>query len=155
LAGDESADAPQILPGGHAVLFTLAKGVSADRWEQAQIVVQPLPSGNRTIVVERGSAGRYVSSGHLVYAQGGVLFATLFDRQRLRAVGDPIPIVEGVRRGTAGAGVQGNPLLSGTAHYSISDTGTLIYIPGPLAPMALSNELAWIDRAGKVERLPL
>ena len=65
LKGDEIAQSPQILPGGDAVLFTLASGftgnsttLTSDFWDKARIVVQPLKGGEPKTVVESGS--RYV-----------------------------------------------------------------------------------------------
>lgn len=37
---DEEAHGPQMLPDGDHLLFTLATGTSADRWDRARIVVQ-------------------------------------------------------------------------------------------------------------------
>ena len=78
---DEVALAPQILPGGDALLFTIVKAPqgAAMRWDQARVVVQSLPTGERKTVLEGGSDARLVSTGHLVYAVGGVLFAAPFD----------------------------------------------------------------------------
>ena len=43
----EIAHGPQMLPGGQAVLFTIASESSEDRWDKAHIVVQPLAGGER------------------------------------------------------------------------------------------------------------
>ena len=56
---DELAHGPQILPGGQAVLFTLAKGVGPDRWDRARVVVQSLKSGERKTLIE-GEAMRAI-----------------------------------------------------------------------------------------------
>ncbi|MBI3264101.1 MAG: protein kinase, partial [Acidobacteria bacterium] len=66
--GDELAHGPQMLPGGQAVLFTLATGTGADRWDKAHVVVQSLRSGERKTLIEGGSDARYLPTGHLVYA---------------------------------------------------------------------------------------
>ena len=49
----EAVYGPQVLPGGQAVLFTLAAGATRDirDWDTADIVVQSLMSGERKIVV--------------------------------------------------------------------------------------------------------
>ena len=95
---------PQVLPGGEWVLFTIATGATAsataDTWDKAQIVVQSLKSSERKTLVSGGSDGRYLPTGHLVYALGGVLFAVPFDLRQLAVTGGPVPIVEGVRRST-------------------------------------------------------
>src|SRR5262249_1513208 len=63
---------PQVLPSGRAILYTASNVASG--FGDANVVVQPLPSGDKKIVVRRGSFGRYVPSGHLVYVQEGTLF---------------------------------------------------------------------------------
>ena len=73
---------PQILPGGEAVLFTVGNSPTADGWNRALIVVQSLRTGERKILVEGGADGRYVPTGHIVYAVGGTLFAVPFDVRR-------------------------------------------------------------------------
>ena len=79
----ELAHGPQMLPGGQAVLFTLATGTAGDRWDKAQVVVQLLKSGERKTLVNGGSDARYLPTGHIVYALGGTLFALPFDVKRL------------------------------------------------------------------------
>jgi serine/threonine protein kinase len=52
----ERMDEPQLLPDGDSVLFSLGRTDSG--WDQAQVVVQSLRTGERTVVVEGGSAAR-------------------------------------------------------------------------------------------------
>ena len=80
---------PQILPGGEAVLFTVAKGMTrladatVEGWAKADVVVQSLKSGQRQTLIEGGTAATYVPTGHLVYGASGTLFAVGFDVKRL------------------------------------------------------------------------
>jgi eukaryotic-like serine/threonine-protein kinase len=146
----QEAHGPQLLPGGQHVLFTLASGTAGDRWNKARIVVQSLTSGKRVTLIDGGSDARYVSTGHIVYALRGIVYAVAFDLQRLELTGSPMPIVEGVSRATGSQ--------TGAAHFSVSDTGSLVYIPGSVAAAAGLGEtlqLALIDRSGRVEPLPL
>ena len=136
---------PQMLPGGEWVLFTLSSASGETRWDEAQIVVQSLDSGERKILWEGGSDARYVPTGHLVYALEEVLFALPFDLASLEVSGAPVPVVEGIRRAS---GFAGN---SATANYGFSDRGTLIYVPGSGA--GGRNILALADRDGAVEPL--
>jgi serine/threonine-protein kinase len=146
---DEFVDAPQMLPDGDHILFTLARGRSRERWEKAQIVAQSLSSGTRKVLIDGAADGRFVRTGHLVYELGGVLFAVPFDLKTLQVVGAPAPILEGVRRTL-------NPEIStGAAQYALSDTGTLAYIPGVVASGAGLATLAWLDRNGVAEALKL
>jgi eukaryotic-like serine/threonine-protein kinase len=143
----EQAYGPQILPGGETVLFTLVTGTAADRWDKAQIVTQSLRSGERKTLVNGGSDGRYVPTGHLVYALGGVVFAVPMDLRRLEVTGGPVPIIEGVRRAAASG--------TGAAQFDFSRAGSLVYLPGPISPMSNLSDLALIDRKGGVEAMKL
>ena len=156
---EESAFRPQMLPDGKTVLFTLASGTDPDRWDRAKVVLHSLDTGTRTTLVEGGSDARYVPSGlgspkrgereggHLVYAVSGVLFARPFDASRRILTGGAVAVVEGVRRGGGGVG-------AGTVQFSVSDTGTLVYLPGPVtATGAMNQQLALIDRSAASELL--
>src|SRR5262249_38373367 len=118
----EVADSPQLLPDGETMLFTLAVGSSADRWDRAKVVVRSLKSGEQKTVIEGGSAGRYLPTGHVVYALGGTLFAVPFDIRHLEVTGSAVPIIEGVSR----ADTPGQQ--TGVAHFSVSSNGSLMYV---------------------------
>jgi Tol biopolymer transport system component len=137
---------PQVLPGGEWLLFTLATAATADGWNKAQIVVQSLNSSERKTLVSGGSDGRYLPTGHLVYALDGVLFVVPFDLGRLAVTGGPAPVVEGVKRS------QGN---TGTAHFSVSGTESLVFVPGPASRSSAPSDLALVDRNGTVQPLKL
>jgi len=153
----EIAHGPQLLPDDETLLFTLVTSTGADRWDKGRIVVQSLKSGERKTVINGGSDARYLPTGHIVYALGGVIFAVPFDVGRLEVSGGPVPVVEGVRRGGAAAitaaAVAGAP--TGTAQFSTAANGSLAFLPGPVS---LSNglvQLALVDRRGTVEPLKL
>jgi hypothetical protein len=57
-----------------------------------------------------------------VYALGGTLFAVPLNVRRLEVTGGPTPVVEGVRRADN---------ATGTAHFSSSNSGSMIFVPGP------------------------
>jgi len=143
VAAGEVAHGPQMLPDGTHILFTLATGTARDRWDTAQIVVQSLKTAERKTLVKGGSDARYVSTGHIVYALAGTLYAVAFDADRLEVHGDPVPVVEGVSRSALA--------LTGSANYTVSSNGSLAYVPGPLVPSAF--QLAVTDRRGAVEVL--
>jgi Tol biopolymer transport system component len=78
----------------------------------------------------------------------GTLFAVPFDERRQEVTGGAVPIVEGVRRAASGG--------TGVAHFTVSDTGTLIFVPGPVASTSVApGALALIDRNGNAEPLKL
>jgi serine/threonine-protein kinase len=137
---------PQLLPGD-VVLFTLARRTAtAFPWEQAQIVAQSLKTGERKTIIDGATDGRYMSTGHLVYAAGGAVFAVPFDVARLAVTGTAVPVIEGVGR-------VASVVTGGAAQVAYSDTGTLIYAPGPAASGRL--DVALFDRKGGAEALHL
>jgi serine/threonine-protein kinase len=128
--------APQLLPGEKAVLFSEAGGTAV---AEGQIIVQSLDSGARK-VLGPGEHPRYLSSGHLVFTHGTTLLAVPFDLARYEMIGKPVPIVDGIVRTPA-------------AQFSVSDSGSLIYVPG--GNQASSHTLVWVDRDGRDETLPI
>ena len=113
-------------------------------FDDANIVVQPLPSGERKIVRQRGYFGRYVRSGHLLYIYEGTLFAAPFSLDRLEIVGDAVPVVEDVASGPSGLGA------NGAAQFAASNTGIFLYQPGG---GSVGRPMEWIHRSGHVELL--
>jgi Tol biopolymer transport system component len=142
---DESLHSPQLLPGGETVLFTRVPGNPGEDFggfADAQVVVQSIGADDRTIVVERGSAARYLASGHLVYAQGTTLFAVPFD-PRARTVGaEPISVVDALRRSANG--------FSDTGYFDVSESGTLVTVPSS-SNAGYDTTLTWVDRDGREE----
>ena len=136
---------PEMLPGGEFILFTLAGTGGGLDWDRAQIVIQSVKTSERRVLVSGGSDGRYVPTGHIVYALGGVLFAVPFDLRHLTVSGGPVPIVEGVRRGIGGGGA--------AAQFTFSSTGSLVYFSGPVTTSGAQRDLVLVDRTGIVERV--
>jgi serine/threonine-protein kinase len=144
----EVAYGPQLLPGGDWVLFTIATTATSDGWDKAQIVVQSLKTAERKTLITGGSDGRYLPTGHIVYALSGVLFAVTFDPRALTVTGGPVPVVEGgVKRSNSGN--------LATTHLSISGTGSLVFVPGPASTSSGRFDLALFGRDGTVEKLKL
>jgi serine/threonine-protein kinase len=143
----ETASRPQVLDDGR-VLFAVGPAnptAAAIDWAAGRIVVQRPGEKTRTTIFEGGTDPRYLPSGHLIYQMNGVLYARTFDPSKL-AVGGAVSVVEGVFRGVAGH----------NAWYAVSDSGTLVYLPGPVsAAGAVEMSLALFDRAGKPELIPV
>jgi serine/threonine-protein kinase len=150
VAVDEVVDSPQLLPDGRGVMFSVRK--NTETWNQAHIVVQPLDGGARKTLVNGGADGRYLPTGHLAYALGGVVLVVPFDLETLSVTGGPVPLIEGVRRGAALTA--GTP--PGAALFAVSRNGTLAYVPGPAgASNATQTDLGIFDAKGNVEPLKL
>jgi len=143
---DEFAHGPQLLPDGDHLLFTIAKADNTQtEWDRAQIVVQSLKSGQRTLIVSNGSDGRYLPTGHLLYAVGGVAMAIAFNPDRLKTSGAAVSVISGVGRARGAA--------TGMAHMAVASSGTLVYVPGPPDPAVNLHQLALATRDGVVTAL--
>jgi Tol biopolymer transport system component len=126
------------LPGSPWLLFT---GVASNgNWGDADIVAQNLDSGERKVVVKRGHAARYVSSGHLVFARGGTLYAVAFDAKRAEARGREVPVVQGVATNEA----------NGYAPYTIGADGSLAYVSGTMVGQSRDiRSVVRVDQRGE------
>jgi serine/threonine protein kinase/Tol biopolymer transport system component len=119
---------PQILPQGKSVLYGLYQN------NISKIVVKSLESGETKELFE-GEYPCYLPTGHLVYRLAGDLFAVPFKPETGEVKGGPVSIVKGV------------------GSFSISDEGTLVYIPSRSGTTEAKSTLVWIDREGKEEKL--
>jgi len=146
----EQASSPQLLPDGDSVLFSVTTNTSQRRWDEAQILVQSLRTGERKTVLRGGADARYASTGHIVYAVGDVLFAVAFDADRLAVLGGPVSLVQGVSRPT------NQTAASATGNYGLSTGGTLVYLTGISlgATAAAVTTPFWVNRDGREESIP-
>ena len=132
--GNLRVHGPQMLPDGQSVLFTVARS----SWDNGRIVVQSIDSSERRVLVDGGTDGRYLATGHLVYIRNNTLFAVPLDLERLEVTAGPVPVLEGV----------GRAMFSGGGHFSVSRNGMLVYLPGG---GIRERRLIWRDRAGRAE----
>ena len=131
---------PQILPEGKAVLF--ASGGSGFTFgNRASIAVAALGGTGEEKDLIAGTMPHLTATGDLIYAWNATLMAVPFNSKRLELAGSSSPVLEGVRQS-----------LLGAAQYSLSTSGTLVYIAG--AMHSTSSRLVWVDRAGKEQLLP-
>ncbi len=128
---------PQILPDSAAVLYTSHSRTTG--FEDATIVVQPLPGGAPKVLVRRAFHARYLKSGHLVYVHEATLFAVPFDLARLEVVGNAVPVIEQLAAETA----QG---AAGGAQFSVSDSGAIAYLSSN--PVGDGTPIEWLGRDG-------
>lgn len=139
-SGDDEAGVryvfPESLPDSQAVLVT------AMRQDGPRIAIKRLDSGQTTTLVP-GMQARYLPTGHLAFNLEGTLWVAPFDADRLALAGDPVPIVEGIDASEAQI-----------AHFAISDSGALAYLPASAAPDE-QRTLVWRDRHGRTDALSL
>jgi eukaryotic-like serine/threonine-protein kinase len=134
-AGERDHLWPELLPGGHAVLFTIT--ALSGGLEAAQVAILDLRSGTRTVLMRGASGARYAPSGHLVYAAAGTLLAVPFDVERLQTHGAAVPVASEVL-----------VTLGGGVYAAVAEDGTLAYVSGAAAGSVGQRTLAWVDRQG-------
>jgi eukaryotic-like serine/threonine-protein kinase len=140
--GELSHSLPHVLADGSAVLFTIQR--SRGGWDDAQVVVRSLVTGEQKLLVDGAADARYVASGHLVYARSGTLLAQPFDVTRLEVTGKPVAVVDDVMHDVNSPFTIGN---SGAAQFSVASNGTLAYLSGGAAPEG-DYISVWVDRNG-------
>ena len=122
---------PFMLPDGKHFLY-LAMPSSPDK--KAMIMAAELGKPEAKAVVPTNSRVEY-ASGHILYVLDNTLVAQRFDPDKLEVEGDPVPIAERI-------GFDSN----GASGFSVSTTGTLVYVAGVAAGNA---DLIWVDRTGR------
>jgi serine/threonine-protein kinase len=140
--------APEIVPGGKWAVGTLAySGTLALLSLEDATLYAITREGLRTDSIEPqdrlvGYNPVYAPTGHLVYLSpgDGVLMAVPFDAERGDVLGDPAPVMTGVRKEET----------YGFGHFAIGDDGTLIYAPGGNADIGY---LAFLHPSGRVDTL--
>ena len=112
--GDGVGRWPQFLPDDKTLLFTLG---TTDGPRPALVSME---TGEHRIIegLGFGRGARYVPPGYIVWSEEGKLLAAAFDLDRLEVLGRGVPVLEGVHTAPD----------SQLAYFTISDTGTLIYL---------------------------
>jgi serine/threonine-protein kinase len=128
---------PQVLPGSQAVLFTVYD--NSRNYDDSDIDVVSLKTGDRKTVFHGGFFARYLPSGHLVFIHQNTLFAAPFDLKRLSLAGAPQPVVEDVSNEFDGGG-----------DFDFSQTGTFAYLSGKGKSR---RSIFWLDSAGHTQPL--
>ena len=120
---------PQILPGGHHVLFTIWGG-------DTQTAVLSLDTGQWQIILTNAGGGRFAEGGHLLYGRQHALRAVPFDVARLEVTGTPVSVVDEVYSPSS---------AHGRDSFALSRNGTLAYSPANIT----HRTLVWVDREGR------
>jgi serine/threonine-protein kinase len=127
---------PEILPGGRAVLFTIA--LQTGGRDAALVAVRDLRTGAQRVLLRGGSDGHYVASGHLVYVAAGTLRAIAFDPARLETHGTAVPLLPRLAVNNSGGG-----------DFGVATDGTLVYVDTAGSLGMNARTLVWVDRTGK------
>jgi DNA-binding winged helix-turn-helix (wHTH) protein len=128
-AGELRYESPEAVPGSRAVLATAVLAPSMP--SLARVVAISLDTGQRTVVVDRASAPRFIAPNVLTFVRDGDLMAAAFDASQLKVVGQPVVVVPRVGE---------HP-----SQYAVSRLGALA-LAGPAQVPAAS--LAWAGPDG-------
>jgi Tol biopolymer transport system component len=135
-AGEMGYGYPEVLPGSRRILYAL---LTTQGWSLAAL---SLDTHEQKILVPGATIGRYVPSGHLVFAKEGGLLAVAFDADRLEITGTPIPILANLPSNRWAGGRQ--------PHFAVSASGSLAYVAGQPDE---GGRVALVDRKGTLTPL--
>jgi serine/threonine-protein kinase len=138
--GETGLHWPEMLLGGQWVLHTVAPGMSA---ETKRIGALSLRTGERRVLLENASDGRYLEGGYLVFMKDGALVVAAFDLGRLEVASDVVTVQRELTRSRIGRG-----------DFGLGRDGTLVWVPdpGPRSPVDIpDSSLVWVDRQGRAE----
>jgi Tol biopolymer transport system component len=121
---------PHFLPDGRHFLYLSSSTDTA----KSAIYVSSLDSKETQPLIGVASNVNYTPPGFLIYGRQETLMAQPFDAERLRIMGDPIPVAQGVQR---------MPIPGSL--FSISQNGVLAY----RSTGSSNTQLAWYSREGK------
>jgi serine/threonine-protein kinase len=140
--GEKTRRFPHALPDGRGVLFTLAN-TKMESYDEAAIALLDLETGEHRVLLEGGTKPSYLPTGHILYGRAGGLYAVPFDLESLEVAGAPFLVADDVVTSDGW----------GEAQYTVSDTGTLVFVPG--GPEIYKFTVYWLDRDGRAQALPL
>jgi eukaryotic-like serine/threonine-protein kinase len=135
----------QLLPGGREILLSVFAGpgrivaLNLQTGVKKQLLVTPVP-----VIAQFVAQDPAAKAGYLVYylPSTGSLMAAPFDASRLELKGEPIEVASGV------SGFSTSPF----PFMGVSNSGTLVYVPGAIGQSA-SSDLVWVDRKGSEKAL--
>jgi serine/threonine-protein kinase len=130
-AGETFIGANAVLPDRRTVLAIPAIGTGVN----GPIIAVDIVTGERTPVSDAVVNAVWYADGHILWSDpNGALFGARFDANRLRMIGQPVALADGVRLA-----------VGGQAQVAVSANGSVVYIPEQPFNLAL------VDRHGARE----
>ena len=134
---------PELLPGGKAILFSVAYDVG-NPLDNANVALFDPNTRKHRILIKGGAFARYLSAGYIVYARGNAMLAVPFNLKTLELTGSAVPVLENVMMSPSNARVQ----------FSLSRDGDLVYLEGRSDDSReAAQPLVWLDRQGSEQAL--
>ena len=131
-AGERSHQAPQLLPDGRTVMYTVTGRNS--KGAIRRVVVQP-PGAPARVLLENASYGRLVGDSVLVYQRGNSLYATRLELETLSTSGDGVMLFNDLSPSIRPLWAAGGEVLA-------------------YRPRNLNVRFVWVDRQGREASLP-
>ena len=130
---------PQVLPDEKTILVS-SSSIVAD--SDSILLLYDQENGTSKEIVTNAFNGRFVEeTGHIVFVRGSSLWAVPFDLERSQISGNEVKLIENI---------QTNGIL-GSAAYSFSKNGRLIYLPGTDVAVATANlDINVVSRSGDI-----
>ena len=122
---------PAFLPDGRHVIYISGNTSSGYTLRVASL---DSVSDDRPLPGTTDSFAEY-AQGQLLFVQGNTLMARPYDAKSLSFTGNAVPVAEHIQTG---------PSVTGTAKFSVSATGVVVYRSG-----VTEERLTWFDRGGK------
>jgi len=134
--GQTSHRWPAFLPDDRHFVFWA--GVPESTAEKNRnVFLGSIDGGEPRLLVQAESNALYAPPGFLLYLRDRSLMAQPFDVGRLKMTGDAVPVVEEVE----------NPEQYRLGQFSVSSSGTLVYVAGHREPV----QAVWFGAAGEQE----
>jgi Tol biopolymer transport system component len=138
--------APQILPWGKAILYSVYPGGKNDP-DQARVETASLVDKSRKIIAQGATSARYLAdtdrSGYLIYANRSTLFAAPFSLNNPEKSGKAVPVLDDVRF----------HLQTFESQFDVSRAGTMVYRKAGAGSTYTLTTIEWVDAAGKRQQL--
>ena len=130
---------PQVLPDEKTILVSSSSAVAIS---DSILLLYDQENGASKEIVTNAFNGRFVEeTGHIVFVRGSSLWAVPFDLERLQISGNEVKLIENI---------QTNGIL-GSAAYSFSKNGRLVYLPGTDVAVATANlDINVVSRSGDI-----
>ena len=131
---------PHALPDGRSIVFTIGR-----TGRSPLLSLLSLETGEQRSLVPADGGASYVTSGHVVYARQGEVFALPIEAETLSMRGAPRVVANAVTSSAAGYWRLGRSKL-----VAARDS-TLVYAPAD--EDASDTTLVWVDRGGEITSL--